>query len=245
MWLTEEYDYGTLLRQPGVLVGFGSRHSSYERLQLEIPMVQSWSRLKQVHGENIFMATGTAEPPIGEPPTADAQWTLKPNIALGIATADCMPVMIWDAQQLKIAAIHSGWKGVALNIVPKTIQTLIADGSRSEDLQILVGPHIMQSSFEVDEDVKNQILSSLPASQARHTSEALPDLFFSQGSKYYINLLRVVTEQLHLLRIKPSQIVSLPKNTKTDQSYHSFRRDRSASGRQISFIAMIKPDSSN
>lgn len=84
----------------------------------------------------------------------DALITNQKNICIGVTTADCVPVLLYDPQLQLLAAIHSGWRGTVSKIVSKTIKLMINKYS-SNPSNILVGiaPSISQKHFEVGEEV--------------------------------------------------------------------------------------------
>lgn len=87
--------------------------------------------------------------PIDERPRADAMVTNRPGIILGIATADCGPLLFADPQAGIIGAAHSGWKGAISGVLEETIacmETLGADRSR---ISVALGPTISRTAYEV------------------------------------------------------------------------------------------------
>ena len=52
----------------------------------------------------------------------DGLITNKKNIGLGILTADCAPVLIFDKHKKTIGAAHVGWKGAYKKILVKMIK---------------------------------------------------------------------------------------------------------------------------
>lgn len=86
----------------------------------------------------------------------DALITNLKECAIGVRTADCVPILLFDPQNMAIAAVHSGWKGTALRIAEKTI-TKMAEiyGSQPKDLRAFIGPSISPRRFQVGEEVIN------------------------------------------------------------------------------------------
>ena len=226
---------GEEIQTGSALAFFGNRHSQLSALQKQYPQFK-FVRVIQVHKDNIVHTTIDSKDQEAE---ADSHWSEASATALCSITADCIPVLIYDAQTSKIAAVHAGWRGVVQRIVPKTIETLMKTGSRIEHLQVFIGPHILFSSFEVGLDVRDQIFASLPVEVQRLKN------FVEQGlekplskEKSLVNLHSVLMYQLQEYEIPSDQIMSFLKDTKTDSNYHSARRDAAQSGRQISFIAL-------
>lgn len=73
----------------------------------------------------------------------DAFVTNLPGVAIGVRTADCVPILIHDPIHHVIAAVHSGWKGTVQKIAMKTIGILEAKYKSSpEKLVAVIGPSI-------------------------------------------------------------------------------------------------------
>ena len=84
----------------------------------------------------------------------DALITAERGVCIGISTADCVPILLFDAAHGAIAAVHAGWRGTVARIVEKTIAELSAAfGTKPSELKAVIGPCIMQESFEVGEEV--------------------------------------------------------------------------------------------
>lgn len=84
----------------------------------------------------------------------DAIITNVKNICIAIATADCVPIIIYDPRKEVLAAIHSGWKGTVAKIVQKTINEMtVKFGSIPTDLLVGIAPCISQKYFEVGDEV--------------------------------------------------------------------------------------------
>ena len=81
---------------------------------------------------------------------ADAIITERDDILLGILTADCAPIIILGEN--KFGIIHAGWKGLLNGIIENTINKLISCGEKIEKLNVFVGPHLKEYSFEVKKD---------------------------------------------------------------------------------------------
>ena len=80
---------------------------------------------------------------------ADAIITKMRGVALGVMTADCVPVIIYDAQNKIIGCMHAGWKGAFSGIVENTI-TKIKEINSNNNLYASVGPCIGKKNYEVD-----------------------------------------------------------------------------------------------
>lgn len=84
----------------------------------------------------------------------DAVMTNLPDICIGVSTADCIPVLIYDSRLKVAAAIHAGWRGTVKRIVKQTITDMkTVYGSDPKDMKAQIGPGISLDSFEVGNEV--------------------------------------------------------------------------------------------
>ena len=88
----------------------------------------------------------------------DSLITGKKGIALGILTADCAPVFIYDPINNLISALHAGWKGAFKQIISKTIKKFKIKGSNLNDLIVVIGPCISKNNYEVKRDFLNKFI---------------------------------------------------------------------------------------
>ncbi|MDR3126081.1 MAG: prolipoprotein diacylglyceryl transferase [Rickettsiales bacterium] len=88
---------------------------------------------------------------------ADALVTAVPGVAIGVLTADCVPVLLHDPVRKVVAAVHCGWRGIYGGIVKAAIGEMARLGSRPKDIRAALGPSLRQASYEVDEKFRNSI----------------------------------------------------------------------------------------
>lgn len=82
-------------------------------------------------------------------PIADALVTKTPGIALGVLSADCQPVLFWDADNSIIGAAHAGWKGAQGGVLQATVDAMVDIGANRSSVVAVIGPCISQSAYEV------------------------------------------------------------------------------------------------
>ncbi len=84
----------------------------------------------------------------------DAFVTNIPGVAIGVRTADCIPVLLYDSVHRAVAAVHAGWKGTVKRISRMTIAKMEeCYGTRAEDLRAVIGPGIGPESFQVGAEI--------------------------------------------------------------------------------------------
>jgi YfiH family protein len=127
-----------------------------EALTPGLAATQQVYRAKQVHGNCVLSPTdfppelSTAALEAAVPrPEADAVMTTAAGQAVWVCTADCTPALIADQRTGQAVAVHAGWRGTALNIVPIAIQKLQAQGSELADLRVALGPAIGGEVYQV------------------------------------------------------------------------------------------------
>ena len=87
----------------------------------------------------------------------DAVMTNVPKLCIGVSTADCIPILLFDPVHRAVSAVHAGWRGTVLRIVEKAVEAMHESyGSETADLQAVIGPGISLDSFEVGDEVYEQ-----------------------------------------------------------------------------------------
>ena len=84
----------------------------------------------------------------------DAVMTNIPGMCIGVSTADCIPVLLYDEEHHAAAAIHAGWRGTQARIVHKAVQEMhMAYQTDLAKLKAVIGPGISLDNFEVGDEV--------------------------------------------------------------------------------------------
>ena len=186
--------------------------------------------LSQIHSNKFFFIdkTGNKKKLVG-----DALITNRRKIILGILTADCAPIIIYDPKLKFITAIHAGWRGAYKEIIKKVIKFLIKSGSMPRDLVAAIGPCISQKNYEIKSDFKSKFLKQ----------DTKNKTFFKKiKKKTYFSLNKYVYYQLKSLGLKKIDLIDKdtynPKNNffSARRAIHNNQNDY---GRNISLI-MIK-----
>ena len=163
---------------------------------------------------------------------ADAVVTKMRGVALGVLTADCVPIIIYDAGRSIIGCIHAGWKGAFLGIIENTILKIKKPNSKN-NIYACIGPCIDKKNYEVDLKFYKKFVS-----KSRNNK-----IYFlhKNKSKKLFNLRKFVTDKLVKLNVKVDQI---NKDTFADKSnFFSYRRScklkQKDYGRCISVVCML------
>ena len=214
---------------PGV-EAFTTRRDS----TLPYPVIQG----HQVHGSKIAIIDRpdlTREELEGY----DAFVTDLPGVAIGVRTADCVPILLYDPVHRAIAAVHSGWKGTVLKISKSTISLLGERfGSRPADLQAVIGPAIGPKSFQVGEEVAEKFRDAGFPMETIWTFEGPGDGTPMSGG-HHIDLFQANRWILETCGLLPKSIRVHPIDTYRDPTFFSARREGVQCGRNVNAIRMI------
>ena len=140
----------------GLNVGLGSddeREAVVENRKRAVDAVLSGAtlaRVYQFHSPDVITVRDASNQ--GDPPQGDAMVTDRPNVLLGIVTADCVPVLFADREAGVVGAAHAGWKGALSGVTDNTIAAMEALGADRDRIACAIGPCIAQKSYEVDEN---------------------------------------------------------------------------------------------
>jgi len=169
----------------------------------------------------------------------DAFITDKPDLALGVRTADCVPVLLYDPKCRAIAAVHAGWKGTVQHISQKAIDAMARQyGTEAGDLRAVIGPAIGPDSFQVGEEVVEKF---------REAGFPIVDIWSFRGEGngkpmsggHHIDLFKANRWLLEKAGVQPGNISVCGLDTYTEESLYSARREGPACGRNINAIRLI------
>jgi YfiH family protein len=151
--------WSPLLASLGLVAGFttraqgsmaGSRHPLEEQAENRATLARTLgfdgvARVKQVHGNAVVHVERPPDPW----PTADALWTGARGVLLGVAAADCVPVLLADPEG-PIGAAHAGWEGTTKRVAEALVEAMVDGGAARERLVASLGPAIGPCCYVID-----------------------------------------------------------------------------------------------
>ena len=163
----------------------------------------------------------------------DAIVTKIKNIGIGILTADCAPILIYDPNKKIIGCVHSGWRGTLNGVIKNTVKKFEELNSNINDLITVVGPCIKKENYDVKIDFYERFINQ------NHTYEE----FFEKidNNKYIFDLRSFINREISNLNIKNVENIKLDTFSER-KTFYSYRRSllekEKDFGRCISVILM-------
>lgn len=175
--------------------------------------------LNQVHGADVLHGSYG-----GRFEGFDAAVTSTRNLMLTIRVADCAAVLIWDARNGVIGALHAGWRGAVEGILPKTMDAMRELGAKARDMRVYVSPAISCERFEVGEEVACRF----------------PERFVDRsiGERPHVDLKAFLQWECEVAGVPGEQVEVDDCCSMTDTRCESYRRDGVDAGRMIAFLAL-------
>ena len=169
----------------------------------------------------------------------DAFVTNIPNVAIGVRTADCVPILLYDPVKRVISAVHSGWKGTVLHIVRNAVDVMHKHfQSNVYDLRAILGPSIGPESFQVGKEVVEHF---------RNAGFPIDRIWSFHGSGdgspmsggHHINLWEANRYILLQSGVRNENIEIVGIDTFVSPDFYSARREGVKCGRIINSIKLI------
>ncbi len=190
--------------------GFGTRHAT------RLPADSHLATLHQIHSDRCIAARGRT----GSLGDGDALLEDTPGHFIAVKTADCIPLLLVDAEHRAVAAVHAGWRGTAQSIAQRALEAMAGEfGTRPAQVHAAIGPGIGECCYQVGPEVS--------------------EIFGGKGPGF-LDLSAINRGQLLRAGIPDAQIYAAGLCTKCgEQDFHSFRRDKERSGRMLSFAGIV------
>ena len=212
-------------------------------------------QVKQIHSAMVHRV----KTPTIEPLTGDGLVTNTSGILLAIKTADCVPVLVADANRRVVAAFHAGWRGTVARIVEKGVGEMRRQfGSLPRDLRAAIGPCIRRCCYQVGSEVRAEFESQFSYAadlfEEVFDSNAIhvryPLLFLNQrapghgdlGPEIHLDLVEANRRQLEDAGLREEHISLVEGCTACDTTrFFSHRAEFGKTGRMMAVIG-IRPE---
>ncbi|WP_251860365.1 peptidoglycan editing factor PgeF [Clostridium sp. Marseille-Q2269] len=191
--------------------------------------IKKWFAVEQVHYLNQIHSNIVRDYKEKDK-EGDAVISDKFNNAVGVFTADCTPVLLYDEKNQVIAAVHSGWRGTYERIVIKTIDNMKNNyNTKVENIIAVIGPHIRDCCYEVSYDLINKFKEDKIYND------------YNISNKRNLNMELCILAQLDSIGIKRENIMITDLCTMCNDNpkFYSYRKQGNI-GRQFSFVYLSK-----
>ncbi len=250
------YTCDALDNLPGLHHGFSTRHGGRGAACLNLGLV-AWDNparveenrgrllaalslqnarlatLSQIHSDQVRILDAKAEE-WNSASTGDAMATCCTGIALGIQTADCLPVLIADPDTGAVAAAHAGWRGTLARILSKTIAKMcFAFGSEPSRLLVAIGPGIRSCCYQVGPEVVGLFKLEFPGTSSLYSR-------MTESGGFALDLRRALDVQFIESGIDPDKVWDLGACTRCRPGeFFSYRGEGPRSGRMMGVIGRL------
>lgn len=137
--------------------GFGDRMNS-----IPVSLSARWlfcrPQWKQVHGDRCVEIVEPGQ----EAGDCDGLWTRQLGLSVGVATADCVPILMARRDGQAVAAVHAGWRGTFARVAERMVQNLVAAGETPSNWVACIGPSIGPCCYEVSEGLIEDFVDAFP-----------------------------------------------------------------------------------
>lgn len=169
----------------------------------------------------------------------DAFVTNLTGVAIGVRTADCVPILLYDPVKRAVAAVHAGWKGTVLRISQNALELMaFRFGSSAADVKAVIGPAIGPDSFQVGIEVAEKFkLAGFPMDYVwsfRGPGDGSP-----MSGGHHIDLFKANRWLLEQSGVLSDNIQVFDIDTFTVPEFFSARREGTQCGRNINAIKLL------
>jgi YfiH family protein len=197
-------------------------------------------RVRQVHGAEVVAGRG----PGHDLRLADAIVADEPGLALAVQSADCVPLLLADRRGRAVAAVHAGWRGLAVGAPQAAVDEL----SRrydvdSGDLLVAIGPCIGACCYQVDDLVRARFDSRIAGCFLERATPTLRNPSMAgvepgpESGRYYLDMAAAARLQVAAAGVPDRQIFTADLCTASHPDVLcSFRRDGVSAGRMVGAI---------
>jgi YfiH family protein len=212
-----------------VVAFFTGRKVGADNLQLSgIPLIADRKIYMpiQKHTDKVLILDSDLERKL-----ADAVITKRKDVIIGVQTADCVPILLYDTKARAIGAVHAGWRGTAARILRETIKAM-GDrfGSSASNILVAIGPSIKGCCYNVGYEVIEAV--EIATGNGEYWTE--------KGEKYFIDLPSVNKQQAVSSGIPPENVwISDDCTFCLSDKYYSYRHAKGPTGRQGGFIGIL------
>lgn len=187
-----------------------------------------WAVANQVHSTRLGIVNKNPDRPYD---SCDALYLREKRVIAAILLADCLPVVLYDRHRHCGIVCHAGWRGTAAGIARLSVERLLCEGSRIEDIVAAAGPGIGPCCYPVGEEVA-----------AVFSKRVYPEdvVQKNESGEYRLNLEQANLAQLRSCGISEDHLGSAGFCTACRQDeFFSYRKERGLTGRHAALMVLL------
>lgn len=195
-------------------------------VSLQSPLRLPVMLLEQVHGVAIHTIKSCDDYPSMalRSREGDGLITTVPCTAVGMLTADCLPVVLYRHDTHALCIVHAGWRGITQGIISQAIEQM---GINSSNATIVLGPSARGCCYEVGED----FLSHIPETHGQSLQQ--------RNNHSYFDLHAYARQELALHNLAECIVRAEQACTICDTNFYSYRREgRACVQRQVTIAVL-------
>lgn len=188
--------------------------------------------LHQVHSADGLVVTSLEQAADIAPFSLDGDFiaTGVHKVGLGVATGDCLPIVLFDKVQHAVSIVHAGWRGSVAGVAVRAVKRMEQQyGTKPEDLRVFFGPSAKKCCYEVRELVFEALERFSFRDNVLHTMEDITFFDVPQFNKLLLEECGVKKDAFQL---------SYNVCTMCNDAFCSYRRDRMSPFRQMTVVAL-------
>jgi len=201
--------------------------------------------MNQVHGSNVL----TIDKPVNDISftglskiSADAIITNQCGIAIGVLTADCVPILLLDPVKKVIGIVHAGWRGTVKGVVQKAIDAMVKQfDTDKQTILAAIGPSIGPCCYKVDEVVIKElgVLAPDKGIRGQGSGFGVAEFIKKQDNTWKLDLKKAnFVQMLDIGLLEKNIAVEDFCTSCRNDIFFSYRKDGKVTGRQLNFVMM-------
>jgi len=211
---------------------FKSHKISHGFCGVGVPHPRDVFSLKQIHSTTLYEVASLSSQTEVLNIEGDGLWSRKPDTAVAVRTADCLPVLFATKSGAFVAAVHAGWRGLTAGILIGLVDEVPL--AAKADLLACIGPAIGLGAFEVGPEVIDALIKS---GTDQPDSPMLAAISKGEKDRWHVDLALAAVIQLLGSGIQPHHIEVIQSCTKTDANvWHSYRREGKGCGSNWAWV---------
>lgn len=188
--------------------------------------------LKQVHGADGLYIKNAQQLADMQPfsYSGDFLVTKQSGIGLSVATADCLPIILYDSFSHAAAIVHAGWRGAVQGVAQQAVETLVREcGARLKSIKVYVGPCAKICCYQVGDELL----------EALEPFTFVDDVLVQRSGSWYFDLPQFNKLLLQEMGIKKEAFhVQYNLCTMCDELFCSYRRSSGAPDRNMTVVVL-------